>query len=905
MKRRTGLLSMVLVFSVGLGVSIGPGMASSQGAPTREGPGSPKQAEKRERAMDRIVHIEEGIIREIPTVPRLCDGMNIQKEKVDIGDCKLYCEQEGQGTPLVLLHGGPGATHHEFHPYLSQAKDFARIIYYDQRGCGLSDYQPGKGYSVDQAADDLERLRQALGINQWVVLGHSYGGFLAQYYATKHPENVKGLVLLCASTGLHGESLPSRQQEFIAPEERQKMSQIRKIRDLSMAQLVYNNHLNGDWKRQSYYEPTREQLAQTALYEWVHDFDHNFNGVMSRSQDAVDLEGAFTQSPVPTLILEGKWDMTWNTDKPERFRKNHPNARLITFEASGHSPFEDEPEVFFPVLKEFLTALPQMPNEKIDAWKNALAKWREDKKDPLLAGKMGPEETRAIEEFRRIKTQIRAGESYEDSSTPLHAALTRFSQWKPGGTRDYFTGLDILRAPLPPGQPEEGSLWPIFAGSNELEDTFIVVRSKGQWLWAGNTGSGTDWRFHRAAFEKFARQEIARKATQDNRAAVPDVSGPPTAGRPGTNRVLNLDGQTGFVRVPDSPSLHTFTNAITMEAWFKASSFPSQEGNISSLLRKNVAAESENFLLRFRTIEGEPRVEVSPGYDLGVARVSYPFATGKWYHVAGVYDGNAITVYVNGTRIVSESASARMSIDNSDLFIGRGDPEFSNGEYFHGVLDEIRLWNVARSQEEIRAAMNMPLTGKEPGLVAYWDFDNDTAKDKSGHGVDGVLNPQARIAADVPTTAQPPVPAAAQGKTPSPTDLLESLGWGRSSNEKLASAYSPKWLDQIDDAWLLLKAGFALYDARRYEEALALFEKMAERAGGDPRGQAVALIWQGHMLDLLDRRDEAIARYRKAAGLDVPSGQRHDQYGLVYYPSTYAKQRMDSPFVRVENLMAD
>jgi hypothetical protein len=67
----------------------------------------------------------------------------------------------------------------------------------------------------------------------------------------------------------------------------------------------------------------------------------------------------------------------------------------------------------------------------------------------------------------------------------------------------------------------------------------------------------------------------------------------------------------------------------------------------------------------------------------------------------------------------------------------------------------------------------------------------------------------------------------------------------------------------------------------------------------------VALIWQGHMLDLLDRRDEAVARYRKAAGLDVPGEQRHDQYGLAYYPSTYARQRMDSPFVRVENLIAD
>jgi tetratricopeptide (TPR) repeat protein len=247
-----------------------------------------------------------------------------------------------------------------------------------------------------------------------------------------------------------------------------------------------------------------------------------------------------------------------------------------------------------------------------------------------------------------------------------------------------------------------------------------------------------------------------------------------------------------------------------------------------------------------------------------------------------------------------------MRIDNSDLLIGKGDPEFSSGEYFHGVLDEIRLWNVARSPQEIQATWNTPLTGKEPGLVAYWTFDNDTAKDQSGHGNDGVLSPEARIGPEAATAAQPPAPPATQNQAPSPNELLKSLGWGRSSNAKIAAAYSPQWLDQIDDAWLLLKAGFALYDARRYPEALALFEKMAAKAEGDPPGQAVALIWQGHMLDLLGRRDAAVARYRKAAGLDTAESiQRHDQYGLAYSPGPYAKQRMETPFVRVENQDAD
>ncbi len=284
----------------------------------------------RERARDRVVHIEEGIIREIPHVARLCESMNIRKENVDIGDCKLYCEQEGQGTPLVLLHGGPGATHHGFHPCFSRAASFARVIYYDQRGCGLSDFEPGKGYSLDQAVDDLDRLRKALGVDQWVVLGHSYGGLLAQCYAMKYPENVKGLVLVCASTGLHGQSMPSRQGEFISQQERDKMAEISKTSGLSTNQLVYNNFLNGDWKRQSYYKPAPERIARIAFYEWVHD--NNFNEMMSRFASAVDLTGSFAQCPLPTMIIEGTWDMSWNTDKPKQLAANHPNAQLVMFE---------------------------------------------------------------------------------------------------------------------------------------------------------------------------------------------------------------------------------------------------------------------------------------------------------------------------------------------------------------------------------------------------------------------------------------------------------------------------------------------------------------------------------------------------------------------------------------------
>ncbi len=211
------------------------------------------------------------------------------------------------------------------------------------------------------------------------------------------------------------------------------------------------------------------------------------------------------------------------------------------------------------------------------------------------------------------------------------------------------------------------------------------------------------------------------------------------------NRVLSLDGEEAYVQVADSQSLHSFTNAITIEVWLKASSFYAENGYINSIIRKSINQGLENFFLRFRNVAGKPAVEMSIGYDIETMRAPGEFAVGTWYHLAGTFDGSTMTVLADGVSIRSNKVSGPPYIDKSDLFIGKGDPEFSFGEYFHGELDEIRIWNVARSPEEIKAAMSTPLTGKEEGLVAYWNFDDGTAKDLSGHGNDGVLNGDAQI----------------------------------------------------------------------------------------------------------------------------------------------------------------
>jgi proline iminopeptidase len=409
-----------------------------------------------ESILDRTEHIEPTLITEIPETFRWCDRIEgLDKRKIDVGDAELYVEVEGKGTPLVLINGGPGGTHHYFHPWFSRLRGLAKIVYYDQRGCGLSDFKPGeKGYSVEQAVADLEAVRKALGFEKWVVLGYSYGGFLAQLYTVLHPESTAGLILLGASPGMKADVGPSREGEFITAGERERMKEVRKElnaysetnklpRQDYVELLIYNNFLNGDWKRQNFYRPSPDRLAQAALYEWVND--QNFNGVMGQSQSGWDFTGAFADNPIPTLILEGRWDLTWGEKKREVLKGNHPRAEMIVFENAAHGIYDEDPDAFFQALKSFLKGLKPVDEAALADYRNFLRGWvKEMESRPdiavdrmgwgilssrKLAAQYSPEWLETLEGsryFMRVGFALYDVERYADALNVFERLETRF-----------------------------------------------------------------------------------------------------------------------------------------------------------------------------------------------------------------------------------------------------------------------------------------------------------------------------------------------------------------------------------------------------------------------------------------------------------------------------------------------
>ncbi|MDQ5891120.1 MAG: proline iminopeptidase [Candidatus Dependentiae bacterium] len=117
---------------------------------------------------------------------------------IEVPGGTLSCHIMGEGPPIVMLHGGPGMTHDYLVQGLKRLAESYTLFFFDQRGCGLSRDETMTSETVNLATyvQDIEVLRAHFGLEKIMVLGHSWGGFLAMHYAATYPERVEKLILV-------------------------------------------------------------------------------------------------------------------------------------------------------------------------------------------------------------------------------------------------------------------------------------------------------------------------------------------------------------------------------------------------------------------------------------------------------------------------------------------------------------------------------------------------------------------------------------------------------------------------------------------------------------------------------------------------------------------------------------
>jgi len=232
-----------------------------------------------------------------------------------------------------------------------------------------------------------------------------------------------------------------------------------------------------------------------------------------------------------------------------------------------------------------------------------------------------------------------------------------------------------------------------------------------------------------------------------------------------TNRVLDLDGMNSYVELP--PDIFTNLTDATVEGWVKWRRFR----NNSRFFDFGEAWHSVNVQNRGR--EGTLYFEVVPETD-EVHSLATPgiLRSNEWVHVAAVSGKAGMQFYLDGVLIATNDYAGSLAAVKSGRhnYFGRSNWQDAAGtseEEMDGQMDEIRVWSEARTAAQIRATMFERLTGQEPGLVGYWNFENvagGVVKDATAGGHDGKLIGNARA-------VEAPLPAAQAARSEQVLDL--------------------------------------------------------------------------------------------------------------------------------------
>ncbi|MFO7582143.1 prolyl aminopeptidase [Guyparkeria sp.] len=273
----------------------------------------------------------------------------------------LHVEECGRlsGIPVLFLHGGPGAGCTPMHRRFFDP-DRYRVILPDQRGAGRS--TPHAGLEANTTADlvaDLERLREALDVNRWLVFGGSWGSTLALAYAQSHPERVSGLILrgvfLCREEDIHwfyqhGASrvFPDHWQDFLEPipvEERDDLVAAYRKR-LDGEDQIAQYHAAHAW---SVWEGRCATLRPESEVVDYFANPHNALGI-ARIENHYFSHGAFLDKPlldgmdrlagIPGHIVHGRYDMVCPVDQAHALHARWPGAELEIIDEAGHAASE-------------------------------------------------------------------------------------------------------------------------------------------------------------------------------------------------------------------------------------------------------------------------------------------------------------------------------------------------------------------------------------------------------------------------------------------------------------------------------------------------------------------------------------------------------------------------------------
>jgi proline-specific peptidase len=285
-------------------------------------------------------------------------GLTPQEGYVDVEGGKVWFQIVGSGnaTPLLLLHGGPGAPSHYLKPLERVAVD-RPVIFYDQLGAGRSPAPDDRSlWTVERFVDELAQVRTALELDEVHILGHSWGSMLAMDYMLTEPEGVVSLIFASPALNVSRWTEDARELLKALPDDTRALIEHHEKEGTTDAEAYQQAVMDFYKMYLSRSDPWPPELMatfegfNTELYGYMWGpSEFTANGTLRNYNREPDLP----KLDLPVLFTAGRYDEA--TPKTvQHFQSLIPGAEIQIFEESAHATMLDEPDKYAEVIRNFL-----------------------------------------------------------------------------------------------------------------------------------------------------------------------------------------------------------------------------------------------------------------------------------------------------------------------------------------------------------------------------------------------------------------------------------------------------------------------------------------------------------------------------------------------------------------------
>jgi len=270
---------------------------------------------------------------------------------ISIRGVPLFVKVIGEGYPLVLMHGGPGLDHTSLLA-LQPGKDQFSMVFYDHRGNGRSGGEV-ESMTWENLTADADDLRQTLGFDQWVVLGHSFGGMVALEYAFRYPQSLSHLILMDTC----GDARWVQNAPEVLAKRGYNANSVQAARRFFNGQMAPKEFFPVTMKyaRAYYYNSSLWRMIQNV----VKGFD-----LKARPEAAIfgyskllpgwTVMDRLSEIKVPTLILAGRDDFLFPPEHQVALADGIADAQLEIIERAGHEAPSEKPDEVLQAVRKFI-----------------------------------------------------------------------------------------------------------------------------------------------------------------------------------------------------------------------------------------------------------------------------------------------------------------------------------------------------------------------------------------------------------------------------------------------------------------------------------------------------------------------------------------------------------------------